>query len=106
VKQREILESVRATPHSGNSSQAVGGTNARVVVPDALRTVVSGDRTSHWAEKIQRERDAERAAEKELAEAEASGDTQPDAAEEDADKAKRGAPKPRITRARKGAASS
>lgn len=102
MKQREILERVRARGTRGDSGESVGGVTAQIVpagfIPVEPKIV-------DWASRIQSERDAARAAARaELAkgtpEGSSEADTQPDQGNESAGKAKRGARKPRTTLAR------
>jgi hypothetical protein len=104
MKQADILAAVRANGRVRDSSQAVGGTNAQVVptefLPAAARSVASASKAISWAEKIQAERDAQRAADKQAASAPegAEAGTQPDGDAGDEGKAERGAHKPRTAR--------
>jgi hypothetical protein len=103
VKQREILESVRAKAVRRDPNESVGGVQAQLAptefLPATLKAAAAADMTSRWAEKIQRERDAERAAQNELeASPDAEGATQPDDSAGDEGKAKRGARVPRTSR--------
>jgi hypothetical protein len=98
VKQEEILAAVRARGRRHDPTENVGGARGQVVptefLPASARSVASATKTTSWAEKIQRERDAQRAAEKQ-AESEPEGedpDTQSEQDEENAGKvAARGA---------------
>jgi hypothetical protein len=111
LKQHEILAAVRARGRGGRITQSLGGGNAQVVptefVPTIARTAASGSKTASWAEKLQRQREAERLApgkegDSSVPDVEREGDssvpdTQSDDEDENADKASAGR-KPRIRR--------
>ncbi len=64
MRQREILESVRATPRRSQSGQSIGSAGARVVTPEDVPTGIAraarSGRGEKAAAKIQRERDEQR----------------------------------------------